>query len=245
VGDKSYGVLKQFVMNYRQTAGKEVLDLASFRKAVEGIKLPPKQHGGVQHFFWLIEEFSLLDPGEKLSSLMKLVFKKSGLEEWLDDGTENGEQRIDNVKELLNVAVKWENLSWREALEQFLEEVALVTEIDNLEDTKDAVTMMTLHSAKGLEFDTVFFVGLEEGILPHSRSLLDPSELAEEVRLAYVGITRARKKLFLVYTKWRRLFGNLQNNIPSRILKALPAQSIHSNSSSFKLGDDEISYEPF
>jgi DNA helicase-2/ATP-dependent DNA helicase PcrA len=85
---------------------------------------------------------------------------------------------------------------------------------------------MTLHSAKGLEFDNVFFVGLEEGILPHSRSLIDPAELSEEIRLAYVGLTRARKRLFLVYTHNRRVFGNVQINQPSRILRVLPRDKV-------------------
>jgi len=85
---------------------------------------------------------------------------------------------------------------------------------------------MTLHSAKGLEFDNVFFVGLEEGILPHSRSLLEPKELSEEIRLAYVGLTRARKRLFLVYAQYRMSFGNRQMQMPSRVLKALPKENV-------------------
>ncbi|MEK7076031.1 MAG: 3'-5' exonuclease, partial [Patescibacteria group bacterium] len=99
-------------------------------------------------------------------------------------------------------------------------------EVDNMKDNKDAVTFMSLHQAKGLEFDTVFLIGLEEGILPHSRSLLNPSELSEEVRLAYVGITRARRNLYLIYAQSRRLFGQAQSFPPSRILKALPEEKI-------------------
>jgi DNA helicase II / ATP-dependent DNA helicase PcrA len=145
----------------------------------------------------------------------------------------------------LNVTIKFDNLPWQEGLAAFLEEVALVTEIDNLENEKDAVTLMTLHSAKGLEFDTVFFVGLEEGLLPHSQSLLDPKQLAEEVRLAYVGLTRARKQLFLLYARSRRVFGNIQTNLPSRILHVLPQESINSRSSGFSSKNDSgITYEP-
>jgi DNA helicase-2/ATP-dependent DNA helicase PcrA len=105
---------------------------------------------------------------------------------------------------------------------------------------------MTLHSAKGLEFDNVLFVGLEEGILPHSRSLLDPSELSEEIRLAYVGLTRARKRLFLVYTHSRRVFGNWQVSQPSRILKALPRDNMEYRGTAkeqFGGRDDENEYE--
>ena len=124
------------------------------------------------------------------------------------------------------MAAKYQSLAWKDGLEQFLEEVALMTEIDNMNEAKDVVTMMSLHQAKGLEFDTVFLIGLEEGILPHSRSLLNPLELAEEVRLAYVGMTRARTNLYLIYAQVRRLFGTIQSFPPSRILKVLPEDKI-------------------
>ena len=165
------------------------------------------------------------------------------MDTWLDDGTDSGEARLENVQELFNVSAKYDHLPWQDGLEQFLEEVALVAEIDSMQDTKDVVTLMTLHSAKGLEFDNVFFVGLEEGILPHSRTLLSPVELAEEIRLAYVGITRARKQLYLLYARQRSLFGNTQPARPSRILQALPTHNLSSNNASFNLNDGEVSYE--
>jgi DNA helicase-2/ATP-dependent DNA helicase PcrA len=240
IGDKSYQTIKQFVVDFVE-ANKEA-GLGDLRDAVKSIKLPPKQFAATQNFFLLLEGFARLDSAETLLSLMRLVFKKSGLEEWLDDGTEQGKVRIDNVRELFTVATKWDGKPWEESLPEFLEEVALITEIDTLENAKDAVTMMTLHSAKGLEFDTVFFVGLEEGILPHSRSLLNPSELSEEVRLAYVGVTRARKDLYLLYARGRTVFGNFQYNAPSRILKALPPQAMTGNLSAL-VGDDDVHYE--
>lgn len=219
VGEKSYQQLKNFIMD-------NDLDLEKFRVALAEIKLPPKQFNAVQNFFRLLEEFTLLDVDENLLSLMRLVLKKSGYESWVRDGTEEGENRWQNIEELFNVAAKYQKLPWKEALEQFLEEVALMTEVDNLKDEKDAVTFMSLHQAKGLEFDTVFLIGLEEGILPHSRSLLNPTELSEEIRLAYVGITRARRNLYLIYAQARRLFGQLQSFPPSRILKALPDEHV-------------------
>jgi DNA helicase-2/ATP-dependent DNA helicase PcrA len=178
--------------------------------------------------------------------VLRQVIRLSKIEDWLKDGTEIGEVRVENVRELFNVTMKFDHLPWQEGLSQFLEEVALVTEIDNLEDQRDAVTLMTLHSAKGLEFDTVFFVGLEEGLLPHSQSLLDPKELAEEIRLAYVGLTRARKQLYLLYARSRRVFGSLQSNLPSRILRVLPSQSIESKNGSSRVweNDGNLSYEP-
>ncbi len=219
IGEKSYQVLKDFVFNSEG-------DLAKFRVDLADIILPPKQFNAVQGFFLLLEEFTLFDVSENILSLMRLVLKKSGYEAWLRDGTEEGENRWQNIEELFNVAAKYQNLNWQEGLEQFLEEVALMTEIDNMKDNKDAVTFMSLHQAKGLEFDTVFLIGLEEGILPHSRSLLNPSELSEEVRLAYVGMTRARRNLYLIYAQSRRLFGQVQSFPPSRILKALPEEKI-------------------
>ncbi|MDB4940410.1 MAG: ATP-dependent helicase PcrA [Candidatus Doudnabacteria bacterium] len=219
VGEKSYQVLKDFIFNSEY-------DLATFRVKVAEIKLSPKQYNSVQSFFLLIEEFTIFDEEENILSLMRLVLKKTGYEAWLRDGTDEGETRWENVEELFNVAANYQNLPWKDGLEQFLEEVALMTEVDSSKDEKDQVTFMSLHQAKGLEFDTVFLIGLEEGILPHSRSLLNPVEMAEEVRLAYVGITRARQHLYLIYAQARRLFGQLQSFPPSRILKGLPEDRI-------------------
>jgi DNA helicase-2/ATP-dependent DNA helicase PcrA len=202
------------------------IDIKDFRAAFTEVKIQPKAWAAAQSFFELVEEFSTFNDKFTLPELIKLVIRRSGYEKYLRDGSEKGESRFENVKELINVAAKFGNLGWRQALQEFLEEVALIAEIDSKDESKDAVILMTLHSAKGLEFDNVFFVGLEEGILPHSRSLIDPSELSEEIRLAYVGLTRARKRLFLLYTQSRRVFGNVQITTPSRILKALPKDKL-------------------
>ncbi len=219
VGEKSYQVLKDFIFNFEG-------DLSKFRTDLTEIKLSPKQYNAAQEFFRLVEEFTIFGEEEHILSLMRLVLKKTGYEGWLRDGTDEGETRWKNVEELFNVAANYQNLPWKDGLEQFLEEVALMTEVDAAKDQTDQVTFMSLHQAKGLEFDTVFLIGLEEGILPHSRSLLNPVEMAEEVRLAYVGITRARQHLYLIYAQARRLFGQLQSFPPSRILKSLPEEKI-------------------
>lgn len=220
VGEKSYQVLRDMIFENTKD------DLAQLRIKLADIQVGSKQYNAIQNFFIQLEEFTEFPPEEHILSLMRLVTKKTGYENWLRDGTEMGENRWENVEELFNVASKYQNLPWKEALEQFLEEVALMTDVDNMEENKDSVTLMSLHQAKGLEFDTVFFIGLEEGILPHSRSLLNPSELSEEVRLAYVGITRAKKSLYLIYAQARRMFGNYQSFPPSRILKSLPQERI-------------------
>lgn len=215
IGEKSLEAIREFVLGHD-------LPLDEFREAIREIELLPKQYAATQQFFTFIEELALFESSENLLSLMRLTIKKSGYEKWIRDGSEGGETRWENIEELFTVAERYQNMPWSEGLEAFLEEVTLMTEIDNADDAKDAVTMMSLHQAKGLEFETVFFLGLEEGILPHSRSLLSPTDLAEEVRLAYVGITRAKKNLYILYAQGRRLFGTYQHFSPSRILKGLP-----------------------
>jgi DNA helicase-2/ATP-dependent DNA helicase PcrA len=244
IGDKSYAEIRDFILNLGGR-DKELL-FKDFRIAFAEIKIQPKAWASSQEFFRMIEEFSDFNEKFSLPELVKLILRKTGYEKYLRDGSEAGESRWENAEELINVAHKFGNLGWREALQEFLEEVALISEIDQKDESKDAVTLMTLHSAKGLEFDNVFFVGLEEGILPHSRSLIDPAELSEEVRLAYVGLTRARKRLFLVYTHNRRVFGNVQINQPSRILKVLPKGVVEYRGTAkehFKNVDEEVTYE--
>jgi len=220
LGDKSYQVIRDFILEVG--AKEKDMDIREFRAAFSEVKLSAKQWQSAQGFFEALEEFHILPKSSTLPELIKLIIRRMRLEQSLRDGSEKGESRWENLEELLTVSQKFKNLNWPEALTEFLQEVALLSEIDQKNEEKDAITLMTLHSAKGLEFDTVFFVGLEEGILPHSRSLVEPKDLAEEVRLAYVGLTRARKNLFLVFAKSRMSFGNRQIQTPSRILKALP-----------------------
>ena len=193
---------------------------------LDDLKLGNKALSGAKEFFGALNGIKG-DGGVNVLDVMEFILKRSGYKEaLLKDGRE-GEQRWENVEELFNVAGKFRSLSWAEGLSSLLEEVALMTDLDRTEEGGNKLTLMTLHSAKGLEFDRVFFVGLEEGLLPHSRSLGNPSELAEEVRLAYVGITRARKNLYLTYAKQRQSYGEIKRGIPSRILKAIPKNLIN------------------
>jgi DNA helicase II / ATP-dependent DNA helicase PcrA len=159
----------------------------------------------------------------KLTDLIEKVINESGYQKMLSDGTLEGEMRTENVKELLTVAKKYEEFSGSEALELFLEEVALATDADRMDKSQEAVLLMTLHSAKGLEFPVTFIVGLEEGILPHSRSYLSQFEMEEERRLMYVGLTRAKEKIYLLFTGARNIFGSTQVNPPSRFLEEIPS----------------------
>ena len=189
---------------------------------LEKLDLKPKTLAGAKDF--LGAYLYIEDLGEKadLLEIMDLILAKSGYKEALLAEGEEGETRWENVEELFNVAGKHKRMPWKSALTSFLEEVALMTDLDSMEEEGNKVTLMTLHSAKGLEFKNVFFVGLEEGLLPHSRSMVNPAEIAEEIRLAYVGITRARENLYLSYARQRQTYGELKRCVPSRILKAIP-----------------------
>ena len=161
-----------------------------------------------------------------LADFIQSVFLKSGYEQQLLDGTDEGQMRAENVRELLTVAKKYDKFSDGEGLRLFLEEVALVADTDSIDQSSEAIHLMTLHSAKGLEFQYVFIIGLEEGILPHSRSMLSEVEMEEERRLMYVGITRAKQKVYLLFTKMRTIYGSTQINAPSRFLDDIPAELI-------------------
>jgi DNA helicase-2/ATP-dependent DNA helicase PcrA len=157
-----------------------------------------------------------------LKEAIELAIKISGIKDHLNDGNFENEERLENLKELLSVAESYENLKGKLTLADFLEEVALIADIDNYQEAEEAVTLMTLHNSKGLEYQTVFIVGLEENIFPHSRTQFDLAEMEEERRLFYVGLTRAMKNLYLVYSTQRLYFGSIQNNLPSRFLAEIP-----------------------
>ena len=158
-----------------------------------------------------------------LPELLDAVLEESGYRAMLADGSEEGEERWANLLELRSVTTRYEDLTPDDALDRFLEETALVADQDSYEAGADAVTLITLHAAKGLEFPVVFIAGLEEGVFPHSRSLDDEKQLEEERRLAYVGITRAKRRLFLSHAARRATWGGGGLSVPSRFLFEIPA----------------------
>jgi DNA helicase-2/ATP-dependent DNA helicase PcrA len=159
-----------------------------------------------------------------LPELLDDVLEASGYRAMLADGSEDGEERWANLLELRSVTTRYDDLSPEDALDRLLEETALVADQDSYEGDADAVTLITLHAAKGLEFPVVFIAGLEEGLFPHSRALDDEKELEEERRLAYVGITRAKKRLYLSHAWRRATWGMGQISVPSRFLLEIPAE---------------------
>jgi DNA helicase-2/ATP-dependent DNA helicase PcrA len=164
-----------------------------------------------------------------LADLFDLVLDRTTYKNHTLDSAD-GEQRWENILELRTVAAGYRDLEPGESLDYFLEEVALVSDIDELDEKGDAVTLITLHQAKGLEFPVVFIVGMEEGVLPHFRSLPDPAQMEEERRLCYVGITRAREKVYLLHAERRSLMGSSRQNDPSRFLKDIPEHLVVSPS---------------
>ncbi|MFA6183894.1 MAG: UvrD-helicase domain-containing protein [Parcubacteria group bacterium] len=170
------------------------------------------------NFCNLIKEAGQLKEKLTLSQLIKKIFKLSGYEKALENLGEEGEIKIENIRELLSVSQKYKNDLATDSIDVFLEEVALASDTDKIDQDKNSVHLMTLHSAKGLEFPIIFITGLEEGILPHSRSMLNQKEMEEERRLMYVGITRAKEKVYLLFTTLRTIFGSTQSNSPSRFL---------------------------
>jgi DNA helicase-2/ATP-dependent DNA helicase PcrA len=158
-----------------------------------------------------------------LPELLDAVLEESGYRAMLADGSEEGEERWANLLELRSVTTRYDDLSPDDALDRFLEETALVADQDSYEADADAVTLITLHAAKGLEFPVVFIAGMEEGVFPHSRSLDDEKQLEEERRLAYVGITRAKRRLFLSHAGRRATWGQGGLSVPSRFLFEIPA----------------------
>ncbi len=177
-------------------------------------------------FLNLLDELITAQSDKDIVELFDLIVGKTGFEEYLRDGTQEGEDRWGNVVELRKVTRKYSALPADLALQQFLEEVALIQDVDTLDENVDAPTLMTLHTAKGLEFKIVFIVGLEEGLFPHSRSFEDPAEMEEERRLFYVGITRAKERLFLLYAFRRTFFGSSEPGDPSRFLLDIPRELI-------------------
>ena len=158
-----------------------------------------------------------------LADFTEEVIRRTGLEEqYSREDTEESRSRVENIQEFKGAVHEFARMSENATLEDYLENVALVTDLDRAEDERGYVTMMTLHSAKGLEFPNVFIAGLEEGIFPSSRSADDDARMEEERRLMYVGITRARKRLFLSRASMRMLYNQESHNPPSRFLEEIP-----------------------
>ena len=194
--------------------------LQALRQADSCADLTPKARAALSELGDILMALREISSDAAVAGLVDSLLRRIDYLHYLDDGTLQGEARQENVKELLSVAREYQD----EGLAGFLEEVALVSDLDSANFEGDAVTLMTLHAAKGLEFPVVFMAGLEESILPHSRALYDQNEMEEERRLCYVGMTRARQELYLTYASSRLLYGGVQHNPPSRFLSEIDGE---------------------
>jgi DNA helicase II / ATP-dependent DNA helicase PcrA len=201
--------------DWRRQNGYSLIDGLNLAGECPG--LTPKARAGLAELADIISSFRAQASELMPASLIDGLLRRLDYLRFLADGTPQGEARIENVKELLSVANEYQDAG----LDGFLEEVALVSDLDNTDMNNDSVLLMTLHSAKGLEFPVVFITGLEESIMPHSRALYEASEMEEERRLMYVGMTRARQELYLTYATERNLYGGYQHNPPSRFISDL------------------------
>ena len=188
-----------------------------------------------QDFINLIEEMRSKINDLSISEIIKETLNKSGYVKALEaEDTTEAESRIQNLEEFLTVAIEFEEQEAENSLADFLEGITLSSDIDGMEDTEDSVTLMTLHSAKGLEFNTVFLVGMEEGIFPGYKSIGEPKELEEERRLFYVGITRAKRYLFLTCSRKRTIFGSTSYNAISRFVNEIPKDLLNGYKETFE-----------
>jgi len=196
--------------------------------------IPKAGQAAMERVGLLLKELQEISQTMGVAEFLDLVLDRTRYRSYLLDDIEEGEDRWDNVKELRTVAADFVDVPAPDGLNAFLEQVALVSDVDNADDGGDGLTLITLHQAKGLEFPTVFMVGMEEGMLPHMRSFDDPAQMEEERRLCYVGMTRAKERLYLTRAFKRRVNGTTLPGIPSRLLNDIPRELIASPSAEAK-----------
>lgn len=214
----------EHVAAYAEAQGISLFEALS---STDEIPVTKRAKASLENFAAMI--FDLLNDieGKDVLSLIETVIKQTGYGDMLDKEAEHdpqGESRKENVGEFLSVAKDYMDSNPEGNLQDFLENVALVSDVDDFESSDSKVTLMTLHAAKGLEFPVVFLTGLDEGLFPHSRTLMDPAQVEEERRLAYVGITRAERQLYVTNAVTRTMYGRISAYMPSRFLAEIPPQ---------------------
>ncbi len=221
IGQQTLAALVQAANSARVSVGEAIFSADLLRSAV------PKKLKELERFAELISNLRRRAESGGVADLLVAVMEESGyVRELQSEDTHDARARLENLQELIGVARDYEANDEEPSLAGFLANIALVSDLDALEEDASYVTLMTLHSAKGLEFSNVFLTGLEEGVFPHSRTLTEPEELEEERRLAYVGITRAIDRLYLTYAARRALFGNTYAYPKSRFIEELPALEV-------------------
>jgi DNA helicase-2/ATP-dependent DNA helicase PcrA len=231
------GIGAKSLQNFFSWQQNENLNLGqALNQAANCSGLTPRARQALSELGDIISSLRVVSQEASVAGLIDSLLRRIDYLHYLDDGSLQGEARQENVRELLSVAQEYQDAG----LDGFLEEVALVSDLDGADFSGDAVTLMTLHAAKGLEFPVVVIAGLEESVFPHSRALYDQAEMEEERRLCYVGMTRARQELYMTYASSRLLYGGVQHNPPSRFLSEIDGEFAESDTSA----SGSFSFEP-
>ena len=216
IGQVSFSKILSFAVKH------EITPVEALVRSAEIDGLSAKIRSAGRDLGLLIMDLTEKPPDAAVTDLAREVMEKTGYREaLLSENTVESRTRLENMDEFLSGTMEFDNKAEEKGLRSFLENIALVTDLDKYDMESDQVTLMTLHSAKGLEFPVVFLTGLEEGVFPHSRSLMEPGELEEERRLCYVGVTRAKERLYLTHCRERTLFGARRANKTSRFLREM------------------------
>ena len=221
--------LKRIINEPKRGIGKKSVEAAELMSAQNNISMFEvcrQSTGKLKAFADMLDEIK--QNNYTISKMVEIILDKTGyLEALINENTVEATTRIENIKELVTDAMEYEKTEIEEpTLAGYLEKISLVADVDNYDETQDVVVMMTLHSAKGLEFPVVFIAGMEDGIFPGYQSMMSNEELEEERRLAYVGITRAKQILHISHAFSRSLYGSTSYNQPSRFLTEIPAELI-------------------
>lgn len=242
INEPKRGIGKTSLENVEKIAAE--LGISMYQVIKEADKYMPRIYNNTREFIKLIEELRMLDV--PISELIKQTLNKSGYTASLkNENTVEAESRIENLEEFLTVAMEFEKEEADNSLSEFLETISLSSDTDNIEDTDNMVTLMTLHSAKGLEYPVVFLVGMEDGIFPGHKSIDNPEDIEEERRLFYVGITRAKQYLFLTFARKRTIFGSTSFNPPSRFLKEIPEDLLDGYNEALNKKDEDDNIDIF
>jgi DNA helicase-2/ATP-dependent DNA helicase PcrA len=222
LGDKTRAALLAVAREHEISVGE------ALEKAEMITTIPRRQQDALISFGKVMTRLRTAGEQLALPRLIDELVALTGYETYLKDGTEEGAERWANVQELRTLAEDYVALPQEDQLPSFLEEIALVSDVDEYKEAKPAATLITMHAVKGLEFPVVFMTGMEEGVFPHIRAIDSgkESELEEERRLCYVGITRAKDRAYLTYARRRSLFGRTNMNPPSRFLMELPSEGV-------------------
>lgn len=221
IGNTTLNAIEEYARNTGDSIFGALLDVDS----ISGVSTKAKK--GIKEFVKIMTDLMGIADTESASKLVKEVLERTGYLEELEKGNdEESFARADNIKELISATMEFEEKNESASLSDFLEQMALMSDIDNVEEEKNAIIMMTFHSAKGLEYPYIFMSGMEEGIFPSQRSYFEEKQMEEERRLMYVGITRAKERLYLTSAFERTLFGNTTYNTTSQFVKEIPKELI-------------------